>query len=70
MTNGALLRETIEKSGISITFIAESLNCSRNRIYAIINGADCTATEIMKFSEVLHMSKALRDDIFLPMMVN
>ena len=70
MTNGALLKEIIDKSGISITFLAESLGCSRNRIYSIINGADCTASEIVRLSEVLHLSKSLRDDIFLPLNVN
>lgn len=69
MTNGILLKETIDKSGVSISFLAKGIGCSRNRIYAIINGADCTATEIIKFSEMLHMSKALRDDIFLPLNV-
>lgn len=70
MTNGEMLRRTIEESGISITFIAAKMECSRNRIYAIIDGADCTASEITKLSEILHLTKRQRDDIFLSTTVN
>lgn len=64
MTDGAKLRETIDASGIPIAFIAEKIGCSRNRIYSIINGSDCTATEICWFADILHLSKKQRDDIF------
>ena len=57
MTDGKLLKQTIEESGISITFIAEKMECSRNRIYAIIAGSDCTASEITKMSETLHLCR-------------
>ena len=70
MTDGKMLRQTIEESGISITFIAEKMECSRNRIYAIIAGSDCTASEITKMSEILHLTKKQRDDIFLSQIVN
>lgn len=70
MTNGEMLRHTIEESGISITFIASKMECSRNRIYAIIDGSDCTASEITKLSEILHLTKRQRDDIFLSTSVN
>lgn len=70
MTDGKLLRSTIDDRGATISFLAKSLGCSRNRIYSIIDGADCTASEIIRFSEVLHLTKAQRDDIFLPQSVN
>lgn len=70
MTDGKILRQTIDESGISITFIAEKMGCSRNRIYAIIDGSDCTASEITKMSEILHLSRKQRDNIFLSQIVN
>lgn len=70
MTNGEALREAIKRSGISITFLADKMGCSRNRIYSIINGADCTATEIAAFTSLLHLSREIRDYIFLCENVN
>ncbi len=64
MTDGKKLKEAIDGSGISISFLASKIGCSRNRIYSIINGSDCTATEICWFADLLHLSKKLRDDIF------
>lgn len=70
MTNGEMLRKVIDESGVSITFLAEKMECSRTRIYAIINGSDCTASEIAGLSKLLHMNRKQRDDIFLSMSVN
>ena len=70
LTNGKLLKEAIDESGVSITFLAEKMKCSRNRIYAIINGSDCTASEIAGLSKLLHMTRKQRDEIFLSMNVN
>ena len=64
MTDGKLLRETIDASGISISFIAGKLNKSRNRVYSIVKGADCTASEITVISECLHLNTDERDKIF------
>lgn len=64
MTNGKLLQKAIGDSGISITFIAEKMGKSRNRIYAIIDGADCTASEIVSLTEILHLTREQRDAIF------
>ena len=55
---------------MSIVFLADKMKCSRNRIYAIIGGADCTATEIAALSGLLHMSRDKRDYIFLAENVN
>lgn len=70
MTNGVELKQAIRESGVSITFLASQMDCSRNRIYAIINGADCTASEISSLSKLLHLTKAKRDHIFLTENVN
>lgn len=64
MTDGKRLRQVIDDSGISITFIAEKMGCSRNRVYAILDGSECSASEIVKLTHILHMSRKERDDIF------
>lgn len=70
MTNGSELKQAIKNAGVSIVFLAEKMGCSRNRVYAIIGGADCTATEIAQLSQYLHLSKPERDHIFLQLNVN
>lgn len=70
MTKGNELRREIKDSGVSIVALARKVGCSRNRVYAIIDGADCTANEITAISEALHFSKDKRDYIFLGCEVN
>lgn len=70
MTNGDALRQTIKDSGVSIVFLADKMGCSRNRIYAILQGSDCTASEISELSKLLHMTNEERDFIFLSECVN
>ena len=70
MTNGAELQKDIKESGVSIVYLAKKMKCSRNRIYAIIGGSDCTASEIADLSRLLHMSRERRDYIFLNSNVN
>lgn len=70
MTNGEELRKAIKNAGVTITFIAQKMECSRNRVYAIIKGSDCTASEIAKLTALLHLSKDERDYIFLSENVN
>lgn len=65
MTDGEALKKEINESGISITHIATKMRCSRNRIYAILNGSECTASEIVELSEILHFNDQKRNDIFL-----
>ena len=65
MTNTDLLKQTIDASGVTIVFIAEKLGCSRGRVYAIMSGSECTASEIVKLGEILHLTPKLRDSIFL-----
>lgn len=64
MTDGKKLKEAIDGSGVSISFLASKIGCSRNRIYSMIGGSDCTNSEIFKLVELLHMSKNQRDEIF------
>lgn len=65
MTDAILLKGIIDDSGITISHIAEKMGCSRNRVYAIIGGSECTASEIVILSDILHLTKAQRDSIFL-----
>ena len=65
MTDSKMLKAAIKRSGVSISFLSREMQCSRNRIYSIINGADCTATEIARLTELLHLTLEERDDIFL-----
>ena len=65
MTNSEELKKAIKEAGVSVVFLAKYLKCSRNRIYSIINGADCTASEINAFTHCLHLSNERRDLIFL-----
>lgn len=65
MTNAKLLKEKITASGVTITFLADKLGCSRNRIYSILEGSECTASEIVGLSEAIHLTKEERDTIFL-----
>ena len=65
MTNAKLLKEKITASGVTITFLADKLGCSRNRIYSILEGSECTASAIVGLSEAIHLTKEERDTIFL-----
>ena len=70
MTDGEALKAAIKRSGLSITFIAKEMDCSRGRIYAIIAGADCTASEIATLTLLLRLTAEQRDYIFLRQSVN
>lgn len=70
MTRGDELRQMIKDSGVSIVFLAEKLDCSRNRIYSILNNDECSASEIAGLSKWLHMTNEQRDYIFLSEDVN
>ena len=64
MTDTIALKEAIKSSGVSITHIAEKMGCSRNRVYAIMNGSDITAMEITLITDCLHLTREKRDSIF------
>lgn len=65
MTNTELLKEAIENSGMSITFISDKMGISREGFYKKMNNlTEFKASEIMAFTEILGMSKEKRDCIF------
>ena len=72
MTDTQLLKQAIESSGVTITFIADSLGCTRNRIYAIMDGTggEVTTSEVVGISKCLHLTRSQRDKIFLTEKVN
>ena len=71
MTDLALLEKTIKESGMTITAIAEKIGITRVTLYNRLNGiGEFTGPEIVKISEVLHLSKKERDKIFLTKKVN
>ena len=65
LTRGEELKKLIKDSGVSIVFLADKLGCSRGRIYAILDNAECSASEIAGLSKWLHMTNEQRDHIFL-----
>ena len=64
MTDGNLLKEAIKNAGVSIVFLADKMKCSRNRLYSIISGSECTASEITAMTDLLHLTTRQRDNIF------
>lgn len=71
MTDTGLLRETIEKSGISVTFIAKSLGISRTGLYKKLNGkTEFKVSEISKMKDILNITPKERDAIFFSKNVN
>lgn len=70
MTDGKALEKIIDESGVTISHIANKMGCSRNRVYSILKGSECVASEIVALSEILHLSKEKRDSIFLLKCVN
>ena len=72
MTDTKLLKELFKESGVTLTFLAKKLNCSRNRVYAIMDGegGEVTASEIVCLSECLHLTEEQRNAVFLSKKVN
>lgn len=66
MTDTKLLRETIDNSGMSITFISNEIGISREALYKkMSNTTEFKASEITKLSKILNLSNRARDVIFL-----
>jgi predicted transcriptional regulator len=64
MTNKELLNQLMDDSGITKSFLARKVGCSRPRIYKILGGGECTASEIAGISEALHLTTEQRDLVF------
>lgn len=67
MVNIDLLKEKIDDSGITIVALARKTGMTRATIHNRLNGShgEFTASQIMAFSEALHLSRDERDQIFL-----
>ena len=64
MTDVKLLKQAFDDSGVTITFLADRMGCTRNKIYSLLAGNECTASDIMKLTDLLHLSTSQRDAIF------
>jgi len=64
VTDTIKLQKRIKDSGITITHIAQTLGCTRNRVYSILKGSEATQTEIYTLSEMLHLTLRERETIF------
>ena len=65
MTNTELLNQAIDASGMTKTFIAEKMGCSRMRLYSILKGSEVTVTEMLALSDLLRLNNRQKSDIFL-----
>lgn len=71
MADIELLKQIIDDSGMTITAIAEKSGMTRATLYNRLDGfGEFKAPEIVGLSAALHMSKKLRDLIFLNQNVN
>jgi predicted transcriptional regulator len=66
MTNTSLLAELLDDSGMTKTFVANKMGCSRPRLYKILSGADCTVSEMISLSNILRLTNKQRKDVFYP----
>ena len=64
MTNTELLKNLVEDSGMTKTFIAKKMGCGRPRLYNILDGAECTVSEMLSLSDILKLSKKQREEVF------
>ena len=65
MTDSAMLKFKIKKSGLKMTFIADKLGISLNTLSRKTNRkAEFTAREIMNISAMLNLTTEERDQIF------
>lgn len=60
------LRKKMKESGMTVTAIAKKAGILRETLYNRMNGkGDFTASEIVSLTEVLQLTRADRDKIFL-----
>ena len=65
MLNTNLLREKINNSGITITALADKLGLTRETFYnRLANKSEFKASEIVKLTNILRLTKPERDAIF------
>lgn len=60
------LKEKMTDSGMTVTSIAKKSGILRETLYNRLNGkGEFTASEIVNLSDVLHLTKTERENIFL-----
>ena len=65
MTNVLALRDELNRSGISVSFIARKMGLSREGLYNKLNNqTEFKASEIVALSEILNLPRDKRDEIF------
>ena len=64
MTDTNLLMEFIVESGMTKKTLAERAGFSRERLYTILEGSECRASEIEGLARALKLTNANRDRIF------
>ena len=67
MTNGTLLRDKIDGSGIKYAFLAEKLGMSRQALsQKLASGGDFKAWQMLLIADILHLSDEDARAIFYP----
>ena len=65
MTNSVMLWSVIRDSGISVSFLAAKMEISRETLYSKVNcESEFKASEIVKLSTLLHLTRNQVDAIF------
>lgn len=64
MTNVIALKNRIEDSGMSMTYVAEKSGILRETLYNRMKTGDFKLSEICALSKVLNLSRDERDNIF------
>lgn len=65
LTNTALLKETIARSGYKVRFVAAQIGITPQALYArLARGADFTASEIVTLSKLFRLTAAEQRAIF------
>lgn len=65
MTDTVALKDAIRNSGMSLTYIADTLGITRGTLYKKIdNITEFKASEIVTLKRILNLSDKERDDIF------
>lgn len=66
MTNSSMLKAKIQESGMTITAIAAKCGFTRESLYKKLNGeTEFKASEIVKLTNILHLTQRERNEIFL-----
>lgn len=69
MTNSRLLKEAIVEAGVTMAWLADRMQISRESLYNKINGlTEFKGSEIANITQLLHLSGESRDKIFLLLM--